>query len=92
MVEQKQILDILRSEIEPTAGCTDPGSVYLAAAVAAHALGACPETIEVLVSPNLYKNGVSVGIPGTGRKGLRLAAALGHCCARRSAAWPFCRM
>lgn len=47
MVEQKQILDILRSEIEPTAGCTDPGSVYLAAAVAAHALGACPETIEV---------------------------------------------
>lgn len=77
MVEQKQILDILRSEIEPTAGCTDPGSVCLATAVAAHALGACPETIEVLVSPNLYKNGVSVGIPGTGRKGLRLAAALG---------------
>lgn len=77
MVEQQKILEILRSEIQPTAGCTDPGSVCLATAAAAHALGACPEGIEVLVSPNLYKNGVSVGIPGTGRKGLRLAAALG---------------
>ncbi len=75
--EAKELLDILSSEIESSTGCTDPGSVCLAVAAAAEALGGQPERIHVLVSPNLYKNGVSVGIPGTGHIGLPLAAALG---------------
>lgn len=74
---QQEFLRVLTSEIECSTGCTDPGSVCLAAAAAAHALGGRAEEIEVLVSPNVYKNGVSVGIPGTGRVGLELAAALG---------------
>ena len=77
MIDKQELLDILTSEIESSTGCTDPGSVCLAVAVAAHTLGRRPEKIDVLVSPNIYKNGVSVGIPGTNRIGLELAAALG---------------
>lgn len=77
MIDKQKLLDILTSEIESSTGCTDPGSVCLAVAVAAHTLGRRPEKIDVLVSPNIYKNGVSVGIPGTNRIGLELAAALG---------------
>ena len=65
MIDKQKLLDILTSEIESSTGCTDPGSVCLAVAVAAHTLGRRPEKIDVLVSPNIYKNGVSVGIPGT---------------------------
>lgn len=64
MIDKQKLLDILASEIESSTGCTDPGSVCLAVAVAAHTLGRRPEKIDVLVSPNIYKNGVSVGIPG----------------------------
>lgn len=74
MIDKQKLLDILTSEIESSTGCTDPGSVCLAVAVAAHTLGRRPEKIDVLVSPNIYKNGVSVGIPGTNRIGLELAA------------------
>jgi L-cysteine desulfidase len=36
-----------------------------------------PERIDATVSPNVFKSGVSVGVPGTGRRGLAVAAALG---------------
>ncbi len=71
------ILNILKSEIEKSTGCTDPGSVTLAVSRAARELGAAPEKVTVTVSPNLFKNGVSVGVPGTGKRGLDIAAALG---------------
>ncbi|HWP80621.1 MAG TPA: L-serine ammonia-lyase, iron-sulfur-dependent, subunit alpha [Candidatus Acidoferrum sp.] len=71
------ILSVLKREIEKSTGCTDPGSVTLAVSRAAGELGATPEKVAVTVSPNLYKNGVSVGVPGTGRRGLDIAAALG---------------
>lgn len=76
-MKEQELLRTLAAEIACTTGCTDPGSVCLAAAAAAHALGCEPQRIEVLVSPNIFKNGVSVGIPGTGRFGLKIAAALG---------------
>ncbi len=77
MIDKQKLLHILTSEIESSTGCTDPGSVCLAVAVATRTLGRRPENIDILVSPNIYKNGVSVGIPGTKRIGLNLAAALG---------------
>ncbi len=43
MIDKQKLLDILTSEIEPSTGCTDPGSVCLAVAVAAHTLGRRPE-------------------------------------------------
>ena len=43
MIDKQKLLDILTSEIESSTGCTDPGSVCLAVAVAAHTLGRRPE-------------------------------------------------
>lgn len=71
------LADLLRSEIGPAMGCTEIGAAALAAAKAAEVLGAVPETLRLTVSPNVYKNGVTVGIPGTRLKGLDHAAALG---------------
>ncbi len=73
-----EIESLLRSGIKPALGCTEPGAVALAAAYASRELGEAPVTrIEVTVDPNVYKNGVAVGVPGTGRVGLEIAAALG---------------
>ena len=61
----------------PALGCTEPIAVTLAVAHAKKALGASVESVAVMMSANIYKNGMGVGIPGTGRTGLPLAAALG---------------
>src|SRR6056297_3281674 len=71
------LIEVLKKEIEKSTGCTDPGAVSLAVAKATEVLGKEPEKIEVDVSPNVYKNGISVGVPGTDGRGLYLAAALG---------------
>lgn len=76
-MKKSEFLDILRSEIEPSTGCTDPGSISLAVANAVTALGKEPQKISVTMSPNVYKNAASVGIPGTYQSGMTLAAALG---------------
>ncbi len=71
--------EILRSHVQPALGCTEPVAIALGTAAAASLLpGAEPESIEVWVDANIYKNGMSVLIPGTGGlHGLDLAAALG---------------
>lgn len=72
-----QITALLREEVTPALGCTEPAAVALAAARAARELHRVPVKIEVEVSRNILKNGMGVGIPGTGRTGLHIAAALG---------------
>jgi L-cysteine desulfidase len=76
-VDRVQLIRLLQSELERSTGCTDPGAVCLAVARAVRELGRPPEAIRVSVSPNVYKNGANVGVPGTGRCGLVTAAALG---------------
>jgi L-cysteine desulfidase len=76
-LDKTQLIKVLKSEIERSVGCTDPGAVCLAVRHAAKALGRMPERVEVTVSPNVYKNGMCVGVPGTGMRGLHIAAALG---------------
>ena len=59
-------------------GKPDVGKAALAAAYAGKELGLeSVARIEVTVDPNVYKNGVAVGVPGTGKVGLGIAAALG---------------
>lgn len=74
---QTQIIKLIHQEIVPAIGCTEPVAVALAAAKAAEVLGRHPEKIEVLLSANILKNAMGVGIPGTGMVGLPIAIALG---------------
>ena len=70
--------EILKMEVAPALGCTEPVAIALAAAAAASLLSQPAEFVEVWVDPNVYKNAFSVKIPGTGGlHGLDLAAALG---------------
>ncbi len=76
---QFTVKDVLRTEVAPALGCTEPVAIALATSAAASLLdGAAVESIEIWVDPNIYKNGIAVVIPGTqGHNGLDLAAALG---------------
>ena len=73
----KTLIDILYKEVVLALGCTEPVAVALASAWAARAAGGFPESIVVYVDKNIYKNGLGVGVPGTGEVGLHIAAAVG---------------
>lgn len=75
--EREQIIALINREVVPAIGCTEPIAVALCAAKASETLGACPEKIEVLLSANILKNAMGVGIPGTDMIGLPIAIALG---------------
>lgn len=77
MKSQEEIIALIRAGVMPALGCTEPGAVALAAAYARQALGIDPDQITVSVDSNVYKNGLAVGVPGTGQVGLPIAAALG---------------
>ncbi len=84
---ERGIIELIHSQVKPALGCTEPIAVALAAAKAAELLE-IPDRlsarfeISVSVSGNILKNGMGVGVPGTGMTGLRIAAALGAVCGK----------
>lgn len=74
---REQIIALMNREVVPAIGCTEPMAVSLCVARATEAMGIVPESIEVLLSANMLKNAMGVGIPGTGMVGLPIAIALG---------------
>ena len=90
---EAEIIELIRKEVKPALGCTEPIAVALAVAKAMeiieekYALEAAWRMgrdygLRVEVSGNILKNGMGVGIPGTGMVGLHIAAALGAVCGR----------
>ena len=80
MIEEKvreQIIALMKREVVPAVGCTEPMAVALCVARATEVLGCIPEKITALLSANILKNAMGVGIPGTGMIGLPIAIALG---------------
>ena len=72
-----KILTLINKEVVPAVGCTEPMAVALCTARATETLGRKPEKITALLSANILKNAMGVGIPGTGMIGLPIAIALG---------------
>lgn len=71
-------LQILREELVPAMGCTEPISLAYAAATARAQLGQLPQRVCVAVSGNILKNVKSVVVPNTGgQRGIAAAAAAG---------------
>ncbi len=74
---REQIIALVKKEVVPAVGCTEPIAVALCVAKATEKLGERPEKIDVQLSANILKNAMGVGIPGTGMIGLPIAIALG---------------
>ena len=92
---QSEIIELIRKEVKPALGCTEPIAVALAVAKAMEIIESstsCSDgwrytdnySIKVEVSGNILKNGMGVGIPGTGMVGLHIASALGAVCGKSS--------
>ena len=65
-VKYSQYLQILREELLPAMGCTEPIAMAYAAAKARQTLGAMPNKIDIVISGNIIKNVKSVVVPNTG--------------------------
>lgn len=76
-MNKEQILTLIHKEVVPAVGCTEPMAVALCVARATELLGCRPQKIQALLSANILKNAMGVGIPGTGMIGLPIAIALG---------------
>ena len=74
----RNFVQILREELVPAMGCTEPIAIAYGAAKAREVLGCLPESIRVEASGNIIKNVKSVVVPNTGGlKGIEAAAAAG---------------
>ncbi|MBF0785540.1 serine dehydratase subunit alpha family protein [Muribacter muris] len=73
----EQLIAIVKRDVAPALGCTEPISLALACAIAMQHLDSNLLKIQAKVSPNLMKNGMGVTVPGTGMVGLPIAAAIG---------------
>ena len=83
----REYVAILKEELQPAMGCTEPIAVAYCAALARRTLGALPETVEVLASANIIKNVKSVIVPNTnGQRGI--AGNDTRRCGRRNADAP----
>lgn len=81
MMERKiydEYVQILKEELIPAMGCTEPIAIAYAAALARETLGCMPDEINVKASPNIIKNVKSVVVPNTGgKRGIQAAVAAG---------------
>ena len=75
--ERQKIIELVKREVVPAIGCTEPIAVALCVAKATEVLGTRPERVEAGLSANILKNAMGVGIPGTDMIGLPIAIALG---------------
>ena len=91
---EAEIIELIRKEVKPALGCTEPIAVALAVAKAMEIIEErCAlnnpswrmkggYVLRIEVSGNILKNGMGVGIPGTGMVGLHIASALGAVCGK----------
>ncbi|HZH93757.1 MAG TPA: L-serine ammonia-lyase, iron-sulfur-dependent, subunit alpha [Tissierellaceae bacterium] len=76
MIKDSILIDILKDQVKPALGCTEPAAVALGVARAKEIITEEVLDLHITVNNNILKNGMSVGIPGTNERGLDFAAAL----------------
>lgn len=74
---RNELVEMLKNEVKPAVGCTEPVALALACAKAKELLGEEVVENKMLVSHNIFKNGMGVGIPGSKILGLKVAACMG---------------
>ncbi|MFH1154830.1 MAG: L-serine ammonia-lyase, iron-sulfur-dependent, subunit alpha [Pseudomonadota bacterium] len=79
-MDHDKIVAILKHKVRPALGCTEPVAVALAAAVAFRQVAGALAAVAIRISPNIFKNGMRVGIPGTRESGIPFAVALALVC------------
>lgn len=77
MLTPEKALELVRHNVFDTIGCTEPVAIAYAAAAAHQHLGGAIQRVEVSISVNVFKNAMAVGIPGSDKKGIQFAVALG---------------
>ncbi|QOR34273.1 serine dehydratase subunit alpha family protein [Clostridium sp. 'deep sea'] len=77
MCLENTLLELIKKQTTPAMGCTEPVAVSLATAYAVNAVGGTVKKVKVKTDPNIYKNGMGVYVPNTGKIGLDVAAAIG---------------
>ena len=77
MLYKSELIRLIQSEMVPGVGCTEPAAIGLAVSRTCSYLEDFPDSIQVIVSSNIFKNAYSVNIPGANRTGVEMAAALG---------------
>ncbi len=77
MFNKEEIISILKKDIAPAQGCTEPVAIALATAYVTDVLSEKINKLEVFLSQNILKNALGVGIPGTNERGIKMAVALG---------------
>ena len=70
--------EVLRNEVFPALGCTEPIAIAYAASIAAKEIQGGIKEINITVDPGVYKNGLAITVPNTGgEKGNLIAGVLG---------------
>ena len=78
LTQQQEIVEILKKELVPALGCTEPIAIAYAAAKATQVLGHFPDHVNICCSGNIIKNVKGVMVPNSnGLKGVDVAAVLG---------------
>ena len=78
-MEKVQWINLLKQDVVPALGCTEPVCVALCAAYAGMHLSGDADAVSVRTNAGIYKNGMSAGIPNCTQVGLPWAAAIGTC-------------
>ncbi len=77
MMDIKKALQAIKSEMQPSMGCTEPVAIGLAVSRTCEMLTTPATHLDMVISSNIFKNAYSVQIPNAGTNGIELSCALG---------------